>query len=299
MALDLGCVGTTSGAHTLRVDWRTLATYALGIGAKRDELDYLYEGTEGGMQVYPTFAVVPAFGPVFECLARTGGDVAMVVHGAQTVAVREPMPRLRGVEAIELSTTGKLEALYDLKKFGQAIVRTETSLDGRVLFETSWMIIYRGGGNFGGPRPPADHDVPSVPKDRDADFTATEVTTAEQALLYRLSGDQNPLHADPAFAARVGFEQGPILHGLCTFGFLGRAVVRHACGGDPTKLERLVAGFKKPVWPGDALTTKGFRLEGPSEQRIALTTSVLERGEVVLGSAYAQIARSDVNEQSM
>jgi acyl dehydratase len=287
MGLDLGCVGTTSQAYTLRVDWKTLATYALGIGAKRDELDYLFEGVEGGMRVYPTFAVIPAFDPVFECLSRSGGDASMVVHGAQTIVAHAPLPRLRDTESLELVTTGKLDALYDLKKFGQAIVSTRTTLDGTLVYETSWMIIYRGGGNFGGPRPAPDHEAPAVPKDREADFTLAESTSLEQALLYRISGDRNPLHADPAFADRVGFPQGPILHGLCSFGYLGRAVVKHACGGDPLRLKKLVAGFKKPVWPGDTLETKGYRLD---DGRFALTTSVPSRSEIVLGSAFAVVA---------
>lgn len=287
MALDLGTVGKTSGAHRMRVDWRTLATYALGIGARRDELDYLYEGSETGLSVYPTFAVVPAFGPVFEVLENSGGNAEMIVHGAQTVVAHAPLPALKGEASFELSTTGTLEALYDLKRFGQAIVTTRSTLDGVLVFETSWMIIYREGGNFGGPRPPPDHSAPSVPKDRAADFEEVATTSPEQALLYRLSGDRNPLHADPRFAERVGFPQGPILHGLCSFGYLGRAVVKHACAGDPRRLKKLVAGFKKPVWPADTLTTNGWALE---DGRYALTTSVAARSEVVLGGAYAVVA---------
>jgi acyl dehydratase len=239
--------------------------------------------------VYPTFAVIPALGPVFECLSRTGGDVAMVVHGAQTVIVHEPLPGLKATDALELSTVGRLEALYDLKKFGQAIVTTRTTFEGKLAFETSWMIIYRGGGNFGGPRPTPDHEAPAVPKDRAPDFSMTEATSLEQALLYRLSGDQNPLHADPAFAERVGFPQGPILHGLCSFGFMGRAIVRHACGGDPRRLKKLVAGFKKPVWPGDSLTTQGHRLDDGRWALATVATSE-ERSETVLGGAFAVLA---------
>src|SRR4051812_34848591 len=92
MAIDLGCVGRTTKSYDLDVDWRTLATYALGIGAKKDELAYLYEGTPGGMKTYPTFAVVPAYAPLVECLAATGGDMAMVVHGAQSVRAHKPLP---------------------------------------------------------------------------------------------------------------------------------------------------------------------------------------------------------------
>jgi acyl dehydratase len=280
MALDLSSVGYTTQPHVFRYDWRTLATYALGIGAKRDELDYLYEGTSGGLKVYPTFAVVPAYDAVVELLARTGGDLAMVVHGGQLVRAHRPIPA-----SGTLSTTGTLKALYDLKKFGQAVLETSTTLDGEPLFDTTWSIIYRGAGGFGGPRPPSN-DEPSVPKDREPDWVFEEATSPEQALLYRISGDVNPLHADPAFAAQVGFAEGPILHGLCTYGFAARAVVKQAAGGDATRLRAISAQFRKPVWPGDTILTKGYALEGG---KVALVAHVRERPDAVLANAWAEI----------
>ncbi len=280
MPLDLSSVGTTSRVHSFDYDWKTLATYALGVGAKKSELAYLYEGVESGMKVLPTFAVVPAFAPLVDCLGKTGGDMAMVVHGAQKIRAFRSIPA-RGT----LETTGTLTAIYDLKKFAQAIIETKTMLGGELAYETTWSIIYREAGGFGGPRPPVS-DAPSIPKGRDADWTVEETTSPEQALLYRISGDQNPLHADPAFAERVGFPQGPILHGLCTFGFAGRAVIQAACGGDASKLVALGAQFRKPVWPGDTLVTKGFKLD---DGRIALSTSVKERPDPVLTGAVAEI----------
>ncbi len=114
-----------------------------------------------------------------------------------------------------------------------------------------------------------------------------EATTAEQALLYRLSGDWNPLHADPEFAAKVGFTQGPILHGLCTYGHMVRHVAKGACGGDATKITGFEARFSKPVWPGDTLVTEGWKLDGG---RIALQVSVKERNEQVITGAWATVA---------
>jgi acyl dehydratase len=282
MALDLASVGFTTEPRSFTYDWKTLALYALGVGAKRDELAYLYESALGGIRVLPTFAVVPAQAPLFESLERTGGNFAMVVHGSQKVRLLRPIP-----PAGTLLTTATIRGIYDMKKLGQVVIDTTTTLDGEPVFETTWAIFYRGEGNFGGPRPVADPDEPSVPKGREPTFTHEEETSPEQALLYRLSGDYNPLHADAAFAASVGFTQGPILHGLCTYGFAARAVVKHMAGGDASRLRVFAAQFRKPVWPGDTLVTQGYALEGG---KVAVVASVKGRPEPVLTGAYAQIA---------
>jgi len=281
MALDLTIVGRESKPSTLSYDWKTLATYALGVGAKKDELSFLYENAPGGMKVLPSFAVVPAYAPIMDMLADSGGDMAMVVHGAQTVRMLGPVPAEATVE-----TTARIDAVYDLKKFAQVILSTASTIRGEPVFSTSWSIIFRGAGGFAGPRPP-ENEAPSLPKDREPDWTLSEATTPEQALLYRLSGDPNPLHADPVFAEKVGFPQGPILHGLCTFGFACRAVLLGACGGDPLRMKSFSAQFRRPVWPGDTLLTRGFTLEG---DRVAIDTRVEERKESVLANAWAQIA---------
>ncbi len=280
MALDTTLVGSQSPTHSLTYDWKTLATYALGIGAKKDELAYLYEGAPAGMRVYPTFAVVPAFAPATEMLMKTGANLAMVVHGSQSIRVHRAPPASGTIE-----TTATLRAIYDLKRLASVVIDTRSSIGGEAVFETTWSILVRDGGGFGGPRPPAD-DAPSVPKDREPDLRVEEATTPEQALLYRLSGDVNPLHADPELAASVGFPQGPILHGLCTYGFVGRAIVKRACDGDPTRLRSLAAQFRKPVWPGDTIVTSGWDLGGG---KWAISASVKERPDPVLTSAWAEI----------
>ncbi|MEZ4301461.1 MAG: MaoC/PaaZ C-terminal domain-containing protein [Polyangiaceae bacterium] len=280
MAIDTSLVGAESATHTFTYDWKTLAAYALGIGAKKDELAYLYEGTPGGIRVFPTFAVVPAFAPSTEMLMKTGANLAMVVHGSQSIRLHRAVPSEGTV-----ATTATIRGIYDMKRFASVVVDTRSTIDGEPVFDTTWTIIVRDGGNFGGPRPPADA-APSIPKDRAPDFTAEEATSPEQALLYRLSGDVNPLHADPELARSVGFPQGPILHGLCTYGFAGRAVLRHACGGDPAKLRSFAAQFRKPVWPGDTIVTQGWDLGGG---QWALTASVKERPDAVLTSTWAEI----------
>ncbi len=281
MSLDLSKVGTTTQAYAKTYDWKNLAAYALGIGAKKDELAYLYENAKGGMKAYPTFAVVPAFDAIIDLLGQANANLAMVVHGGQKIFAHRAIP-----DHGTLSTTGTLKGIYDLKKFAQVVLATDTTLGGEKLFSTTWSIIIRGAGGFDGPRPPESEPEPTVPKDRPADWSVEEATSPEQALLYRLSGDVNPLHADPEFATAVGFPQGPILHGLATYGFAARAAAKKAAGGDGTRIKAFAAQFRKPVWPGDTLVTQGWDVGGG---KIALSTSVQGRPDAVLSNAWAEI----------
>lgn len=254
MALNPDAVGIESKESSLSFDWKTLVLYALGIGAKRDELDYLYEAR--GPKVFPTFAVVPGYGAMFELLGRTGGSLEQVVHASQSVRVHDTLPR-----SGELVTKGKITGLYDLKKLAQMVFVTETRCQGRLVFEAEWSMFFLGQGGFGGPRPPKSA-VPKIPTDARPVFEVAEVVSAEQAILYRLSGDINPLHIDPEFAKIVGFEQGPILHGLATYGYCARALIRSALGGDAARLRAFHGQFRKPIWPGETLLTQGFLVDG-------------------------------------
>lgn len=278
MSLDVSVVGYKTEPHVFEYDWKTVALYALGIGAKKAELEYVYEAK--GPKVYPTFAVVPAYVPIAEMLGKTGANLAMVVHGGQVVRLHRPIP-----SEGKLSTVGSVVGIYDLKKMAQVVLRTQTTHNGEALFDTEWSIIVRGAGDFGGPPPPKS-DAPAAPKDRAADWTHEEATSPEQALLYRLSGDLNPLHADPDFAAMVGFPQGPILHGLATYGFVARAVVQRACGGDANKLVGFGAQFRKPVWPGDTIKTQAWTVDG----KLALTVHAADRPDAVITGGWAEIA---------
>jgi acyl dehydratase len=271
---DLSIVGKPGEPSTYEYTWKDIVLYALGIGAKAEELDYLYEGR--GPKTYPSFAVVPVFKPMFDVLAKSGGNFAMVVHGAQKVRIHKPI-----APEGKLVTTATIRGIYDIKKFAIAIVDTKTVDDkGENVFDTTWNIVFRGHGNFGGTPPPREESL-VPPQGATADFHIEEATTKEQALLYRLSGDLNPLHADPEFAKGVGFTQGPILHGLCTFGFMMRHAINGACGGDATRVKAFEAQFRKPVWPGDTLITEGFKVDN----RYALVVSVKERSESVITNA--------------
>jgi acyl dehydratase len=279
MAFDFSVVGKPTAPFEFTYDWKDTVLYALGVGAKVNELEYLYEGR--GPRVYPSFAVIPAFAPLHASLQRTQGPFDKIVHGAQKVLLHAPIPP-QGT----LATTGIVEGIYDLKKMAQALVKTETrdAKTGARLFDTEWSILYLGEGGFGGsPRP--EEEKTSAPS-RAADFRVEETTSPEQALLYRLSGDLNPLHADPEFPLVARFEGKPILHGLATFGFMTRAAVKSACNGDSTRVRSISARFARPVWPGQTLVTEGW-IEG---SRVFARTSVKERNEVVLSHVALEIA---------
>jgi acyl dehydratase len=277
MALDLSLVGKPGEPASFSYTWKDTVLYALGVGAKKDELDWLYEGR--GPKVLPSFAVVPMFQPMLDQLVKVGGDLAMVVHGSQRVLMRGALP-----PSGTITTVARVSGIYDMRKFAIVNVDAELSAAGKTVGETRSQIIIRGAGGFGGEPPPKEPKLVEIPKDVPPDFRIEEATTPEQALLYRLSGDLNPLHADPEFAARVGFDKGPILHGLCTYGHMVRHAAKGACDGDASKLTGFEATFRKPVWPGDTLVTEGWKV---ASGKIALQMRVKERDEIVCTSSWA------------
>lgn len=276
MALDLSIVGQESAPSTYSYGWKDTVLYALGIGAKKAELDYLYEGR--GPKVIPSFAVVPMFPAMLERLVALKGDLAMIVHGAQRVRLHAPIAKEGS-----LTTVAKVRGVYDLRRFAVVMVDVEgRDAGGKLVFDSASQIIWRDAGGFGGTTQPKEPKVADIPKGQAADFRVEETTSPEQALLYRLSGDHNPLHADPAFAERVGFPQGPILHGLCSYGYM----VRHAVQGLGIDMERVTgfeSKFTKPVWPGDTFVTEGWKV---ADGTVALQVSVKERSEVALSGAW-------------
>src|SRR6478736_4392105 len=278
MGLDTSTVGFETEPYSFSYDWKTVALYALAVGATPAELDYLYEGR--GPRVLPTFAVIPAYVPVSQLFVKTQCDMTRLVHGGQTLRLHRPLPP-EGT----LVTTAKIDGIYDMKKLAQVVLSTRTTLNGEPCFDTEWQLLVRDAGNFGGPRPPKN-EAPKIPDGKTPDFSVTETTHPEQALLYRLTGDLNPLHADPAFASVVGFPQGPILHGLCTYGFVARAVIQQACGGDASRLKGLTAEFRKPVWPGETIRTEGYVL---GDGRIVLQAFAGDRPDAVITSAFAEV----------
>ncbi len=229
--------------------------YALGVGAGSldplEELAFTTENTNGvAQQVLPTMAVVLGTGG-FGALGSIGSfNPAMLVHGEQAITLHRPIP-VQG----EVETTGEVTGIYDKGK-GAVIEVTATSIDtadGDPLFTTVMSVYIRGEGGFGGDRGPSG--TKKAAPERDPDHTVTYATRPDQALLYRLSGDRNPLHSDPSFAAMGGFDR-PILHGLCSYGFTGRALLHTLCGSDPARFAAMEARFSSPVLPGEDLTVK-------------------------------------------
>ncbi|HEX2383020.1 MAG TPA: MaoC/PaaZ C-terminal domain-containing protein [Acidimicrobiales bacterium] len=224
--------------------------YALGVGCGVDDLPFTTENTQGvEQQVLPTMGVVLPVGGrgAWDEL----GDVnwTMLVHGEQAIELHTPIP----VEGTCRSVT-TVTGIYD--KGSGAVVVTETeSVDantGEPLFTTRSAAFIRGEGGWGGDRGPSAGDRPQAPE-REPDHVVKYETGRDQALIYRLSGDRNPLHSDPAFAHAAGFDT-PILHGLCTYGFTGRALLHTLCGSDPSKFKSMEGRFSSPVFPGDELT---------------------------------------------
>jgi acyl dehydratase len=278
MPFDRTLIGKPTEPASFETTARDTILYALGVGAKKDELDYLYEGR--GPKVLPSFAVVPKFPPLLDRLAKSGGDTAMLVHNAERVTIHAPL-----APAGRLLTTATIRDVYDMRRFAVLLVDTRTQDDsGRLIAETTSTMLFRDQGGFGGQPPPKEAPTVERPKDAAPTFSVAEVTSPEQALLYRLSGDPNPLHADPAFASGVGFAQGPILHGLCTFGFMVRHVAKAVCGGDATRIRAFEGQFRRPVWPGDTLVTEGWLV---SPGAVALRVTVRERSEIVISGAWA------------
>lgn len=251
MPINPDAVGSIGDPVSHSWDQREVMLYALGVGAGLDDLALTTENTrDTELVVLPTMAVVLGVGGA-GALAHIGTfNPVMLVHGAQAIEVHAPIPTSGTV-----STVGELTAIWD-KGSGAVVEMTSTStLEGAddPLFTQVSQIFLRGEGGWGGERGPSGPR--NVAPDTTPDHEVTLTTRPDQALLYRLSGDHNPLHSDPSFAKMAGFDR-PILHGLCTYGFTGRGLVSALCDGDPTRLTSMDGRFSSPVFPGEVLTVR-------------------------------------------
>jgi acyl dehydratase len=280
--LNPAALGAESAKLTHTYRWQDAALYALGIGARQSDLAFLYEGLEAPMRVFPTYAVIPTFEACKDLFDVVGGDFGGVVHGGQAIRLHKPF-----APEGTLTTVGRVASVGDLKRMAQVVFSTRTTDEtGELVCETDWTIMYLLDGGYGGEAPPKSVRVRAP--EREPDWVVREQTSPEQALLYRLSGDHNPLHADPRAAEKAAkvTEGRPILHGLCTYGYVGRAVLANECGGQPAKLRAFTGRFSKPVWPGDTLVIKGWREDG----RVLVVAGTEEHPEEpVFSNAWAEI----------
>ncbi len=284
MTIDLSLKGQGAGPWKHSYTWKDTVLYALGVGAKKNESDYLYEGR--GPKVLPTYAVVAKQRLLLDMLRSTGCDLEGVVHHSERVTVHGILPPSGTFE-----TTATIRDIYDMRRFALLVVDTRSADErGRLVAETTSSVLLRGEGGFGGVAAPRSAPRVDKPVSGPPDFVVEESTSAEQALLYRLSGDENPLHADDEFAKSAGFERGALLHGLCTFGFMARHVAKAMCDGDATRIRSIEGQFRRPVWPGDTLCTEGWRV---ATGAVALQVRVKERDEIVLSGALATLASAE------
>ncbi|WP_405879433.1 MaoC/PaaZ C-terminal domain-containing protein [Streptomyces sp. NBC_01136] len=253
-------------------DRKDVQLYHLGLGAgipatDPDELRYTLESK---LHVLPSFATVAGAGSpgVISGLSMPGVDVdlARVLHGGQTIELHRPIP----VEGKAVAT-GRIAAVYDKGKAAVLVMRTEVADAEGPLWTNDAQIFVRGEGGWGGDRGPSTRlEEPTGPPDRTVERPVRE----EQALLYRLSGDWNPLHADPEFAKLAGFDR-PILHGLCTYGMTLKAVVDTLLGGDVARVRSYTTRFAGVVYPGETLRIRMWRQDGS----VRVAVSAVEQGD--------------------
>ncbi len=272
MPLNPSAVGAVGDIRTMSWNSKDALLYAVGIGAGQSDLPFTTENTKDIQQVvFPTFAVVAGSGTASagkSAMSEIGSfNFAMLVHGSQAITLHRPIP----VEA-EVTVQDKVVAMYDKGKAAVVVTEAETKLkSGELLWTTRSSVFIRGEGGWDGDRGPSGPQ--NAPPERTPDHEVTLRTSPDQAFVYRLSGDRNPLHTDPSFAAIGGFDR-PILHGLCSYGFTGRALLGALCNNDVTKFNHIEGRFSSPVMPGDALTVRMWTI---ASGETVFTTSVGDR----------------------
>lgn len=272
MALNLGAVATTVGPFEHSYHWKDVALYALALGAGPDDHAFVLEPAP---RVLPTFAVIPAFVPVVAALRATGGDLLKLLHTAQRTELLRPLP----AEGL-LSTTATVRGIWDMRVGALINIETCSLLAGEVCARTLWSLLIQGETGFASERPPAGLRT-KPPKDVAPRVSASWHTSPAQALLYRLTGDLNPIHARPEVAQAAGLP-APILHGLCTYGFAARVALKALCDDDPGRMRAFEARISRPVLPGQTLVAECYVLKPGSA---ALVVRVKETNELAIANA--------------
>jgi len=262
---------------------RDTILYALGVGLGADpgdasQLRFVYEQS---LQALPTMAIILGYPGPWHAQADLGITRSHVVHGEQGLRIVKPLP-------VEGAITGKtrITGAVDKGKDKGALIMTECTVREKASGDTVCTLtsttFCRADGGFGGPDGPvkAPHPVPDTPPQHVCDLP----TLPQAALIYRLSGDYNPLHADPAYAAKAGYKM-PILHGRCTFSIAGHAILKTLCGYDPARFIAMEGRFSSPVYPGETVRTEMWR----DGNVVSFRSTVPARGATVLNNGRAEI----------
>jgi acyl dehydratase len=257
--------------------------YALGIGLGQDPMneDALAFVYEKNLKVLPTFALVQGYSPYWLRDPASGVTWTKVLHGEQGLTLHKPV----SPQGVVVGQT-RIVDVIDKGEGKGALVFSERQVTdkatGELLASLTQTTFCRADGGFGGPprEAPAPHPIPERPPDLTCDLP----TRPEMALVYRLSGDVNPLHADPGFAKAAGFAR-PILHGLATFGVAGHALLKSVCGYDPARLTAIKGRFSAPVYPGETIRTEIWR-DGAV---LSFRARVVERDQVAINNGSAEI----------
>lgn len=266
--------------NPLMISWNSkdAMLYALGVGAKpAEELDFVYEGR--GPLVLPTYAVIPAMRAMGNLRQVVNLKIQRLLHGEQGIELLRPLPA-----KTEITLESRVSEVWDKGKSGVIGVAALARDAEGPLFRSHSTLFYIGGGGFGG-KPGPSTKGKNLPPDREPDLVVDHATQPEQGALYRLSGDRVALHIDPDFAQKAGYDK-PFMHGLCTYGFVGRAILHGLCGGDPARFKSMTGRFADTVQFEDHIITK-FWHDGPGAAILQVET---QAGNVVLSQARATYA---------
>lgn len=264
----------------MKISWTGKDTmlYALGVGSKpSDELDFLYEGR--GPLVLPTYAVIPGMRALGNLGQAVKLKIQRLLHGEQAVELRRPLPA-----NADITLHSRISEVWDKGKAGVIGVTSEASDEDGLLFTTHATLFYIGGGDFGGDPGPSTSSK-NLPPDREPDYVVEHQTLEEQGALYRLSGDRVALHIDPEFAQKAGYDR-PFMHGLCTYGFVGRAILSSLCKSDPSNFKSMTGRFAERVHFGEKIITRIW-VDAPGK---AIVQAENQDGVVVLSQAAATFA---------
>ncbi len=285
MTLNPAAIGNRIGPLTKEYNWKDVVLYALGVGAGFQDLEYCYENR---LKVIPSFSIATVFEFLAEVALNSKADLTGILHGEQDIIFHHEIP----TEG-KLTTEGTITHMYDKGADTGALVVAEADTyhsNGRKLFTNIFTLFSRRDGGFGGPNAP--QETVEFP-DRSPDFVEESRPSADQPLIYRLSGDIFQLHVDPDFARASGFEK-PIMHGLCTHGYACRAVIKHLFPGEPERMIRFRNRFSKTLYPGVPIKTQIWRIE---EGKAVFRTINAETGEIALDKGLVEWVSRDQSEK--